>query len=362
MKTFKWIWIFFQFLILIESCKNNLADITPTPTVPNSPSNLTASTISSSKITLNWQDNSSNESGFKIERKVGSGNYLIVGTVGPNSQNFTDTALNSNTTYSYEVFAFNNLGLSSHSTNEATATTKSNVLDSLKIGLIGYYLFKGDAADSSGFGNNGQVTKASLTSDRFGNANSAFLFSSSGYSRGILSQGIYLPYQKQYNVAEISISVWIQPNSFNWSGCSGGCQACILNRFQNGYSNPNGQSWGVYLFSEGNGTQGVFGDLNGPDGNGTTTSLTTTSQTFLNNWHNIVTTYNGASINVYIDGILTNVQPYTLAMNTLGNSGISIGVSNQANGYWDPYDGKIDDIRIYNRALTLSEIYYLAKH
>ena len=43
-------------------------------------------------------------------------------------------------------------------------------------------------------------------------------------------------------------------------------------------------------------------------------------------------------------------------MNVAGNSGISIGESNQANGYWNHTNGKIDDIGIWDRALTEDEI------
>jgi hypothetical protein len=45
-----------------------------------------------------------------------------------------------------------------------------------------------------------------------------------------------------------------------------------------------------------------------------------------------------------------------ILLNSVGTSGISIGESNQANGYWTYTDGKIDDIGIWNRALTGCEI------
>jgi len=43
-------------------------------------------------------------------------------------------------------------------------------------------------------------------------------------------------------------------------------------------------------------------------------------------------------------------------LNTLGNSGISVGVSRQANGFWYQANADIDDIAIWNRALTAVEI------
>ena len=234
---------------------------------------------------------------------------------------------------------------------------------SLSTGLFAYYPFTGNANDSSGYDNNGTVYGATLTNDRFGNSNSAYNFSSKNYSAGALSNGIYIPYQPYFNVTNISISVWVNPSAYHWAGCSGPCQAEIINRDQYGYSNPNGESWGIYLFSNAfNITQGLYGGFKGPNTGSWVYGMSTTNSVFINNWHNIIVTYNQNLINVYLDGSLFNSQADNVAMNILGNSGISIGVSNQANGYWDPFDGTIDDVRLYNRILNQTEITYLAKH
>jgi len=90
--------------------------------VPNAPSNLTLTTISSEQINLNWQDNSDNENGFKIERKIEGGTYSEIQIVGPNINTFSDTGLTPDTKYYYRVRAFNSFGHSNYS-NEVTATT-----------------------------------------------------------------------------------------------------------------------------------------------------------------------------------------------------------------------------------------------
>jgi len=89
---------------------------------PNAPSNLVATPISSSQINLTWQDNSSDETGFKIERKTGSGSYSQIATVGVNVTSYSNTLLSANTTYYYRVRAYNAAGNSNYS-NEASATT-----------------------------------------------------------------------------------------------------------------------------------------------------------------------------------------------------------------------------------------------
>lgn len=71
-------------------------------------------------LILSWQDNSTNEDGFKIERGV-SGSYAEIASVGPNIQSYTDTGLLAGTTFCYRVRAFNSSGVSSAS-NESCAT------------------------------------------------------------------------------------------------------------------------------------------------------------------------------------------------------------------------------------------------
>jgi len=97
------------------------------PTIPNAPDGLSATTVSSSQIDLSWTDNSSNEDGFKIERKTGSGGtYSQIATVGANETSYNDTGLSAATTYYYRVWAYNTAGNSSYS-NEASATTQQNL-------------------------------------------------------------------------------------------------------------------------------------------------------------------------------------------------------------------------------------------
>jgi hypothetical protein len=75
--------------------------------VPTAPSGLTATTVTNSRIDLAWTDNSSDESGFKIERKTGvAGAYVEIATVGANVISFTNVSLNPSTPYFYRVRAY----------------------------------------------------------------------------------------------------------------------------------------------------------------------------------------------------------------------------------------------------------------
>ena len=91
--------------------------------VPAAPSGLTATAVSSSRINLNWTDNSTNETGFVISRSLTSGGtFTDIATTAANATTFANTGLSANTTYFYRVRAKNGTG-SSANTAQASATT-----------------------------------------------------------------------------------------------------------------------------------------------------------------------------------------------------------------------------------------------
>ncbi len=91
-------------------------------TVPEPPTALVAETASAFEINLSWTDNSNDEYGFKIERTTYGGIFVRIDTVAANVTSYTDTELNSYTTYYYRLKAYNDAGDSDY-TNQATATT-----------------------------------------------------------------------------------------------------------------------------------------------------------------------------------------------------------------------------------------------
>ena len=104
---------------------------TPTPTVaptptpaqtPAAPTNLLATAISSSQIALSWTDNSTNESGFQIQRSSNGVTFTPIAIVLANVTTYTDHGRATATTYYYRVGAYNSRGSSAPS-NVASATT-----------------------------------------------------------------------------------------------------------------------------------------------------------------------------------------------------------------------------------------------
>jgi hypothetical protein len=84
---------------------------------------ITQTSANAASLQLTWSDNSSNEDGFNIERKTGSGgSFSRVATVGANTTSYVNSGLADNTTYCYRVNAFNSASASAY-TSEVCGTT-----------------------------------------------------------------------------------------------------------------------------------------------------------------------------------------------------------------------------------------------
>jgi RHS repeat-associated protein len=92
---------------------------------PNATPSLSAAQFSPTQINLSWNDNCTNEEGYRIERSVSGGSYSQIADLGPNSTSFQSSGLTANTIYSYRVRAYNSQGYSSWS-NVFTLTSQES--------------------------------------------------------------------------------------------------------------------------------------------------------------------------------------------------------------------------------------------
>lgn len=93
---------------------------------PAAPNGLTAVAASTSEVDLDWSDNSSNEAGFRVERRTVGEAFHEIATTGPNATSYHDGALDPSTFYLYRVRASGGTANSAYS-NEASAATLGNV-------------------------------------------------------------------------------------------------------------------------------------------------------------------------------------------------------------------------------------------
>ncbi len=207
--------------------------------------------------------------------------------------------------------------------------------------LIAYYPFNDDYLDESGNGANLNGWFPFLTNDRFGNSNSAISCSSPyfTYSNSIL-----------YNTFnQFSISFWFYKSS--WSGSDN-------SMVSTGY--PNYTNWG--RIGEDASPSKLYFDIKTSSGNAYKVSAS--SAPSLNNWHHVVAQRNNTSIQLYLDGSLQGSvncdnQPIN---NNISGWGAYLFVGFDLRSSWSYFTGSMDDIRVYNRALTDSEIQYLKTH
>ena len=208
-------------------------------------------------------------------------------------------------------------------------------------GLVGWWPFNGNANDESGNGNNGTVNGATLTADRFGTTGSAYQFNAAN------SHNIVMSAVTGSNA--LTVSYWVLSSISNngvvvvQNNISNSSQTAFSSFFGVNNNNPSN------LITGGN-SGGVCSTL----GNGTFAS--TPSTQYLNAWQNISIVYlSNGNVDLFINGQIAASQ-----------NGSSYNVCNQNNSFrvggpwWnnDPcyFQGKIDDIGIWNRALTPAEV------
>lgn len=205
-------------------------------------------------------------------------------------------------------------------------------------GLVGWWPFCGDADDESGNGNNGTVNGATLTSDRFGNINSAYSFDGIGDSITVLN----LP-----QCANYSFSGWFKADTLLTP------YNVIFNQ-ETSLENNRIQIFGTAY------TPPFIGTLfTGDDGNGNLHNSTYRVDDGIWHFATIVYDHQNSIMKMYIDGILNGTSPIPVSSNFGGKTRFGNGFTQFVNP--PPYDSKgfvgtLDDIGIWNRALDSSEV------
>ena len=209
------------------------------------------------------------------------------------------------------------------------------------LGLVGYWsLNEGTstiAHDFSGNGNNGTLSGSTLPTWTSGKLGNALSFSHSS------SQYVSLP-----NIASSnqSISAWI----YNTSFASGVNPDYGHDPVAKGYDAENGY-FGFYI----DGGDHTVAALARTSASGAFSAVSLSALN-PNTWYFVTATKDGSNLKLYVNGVLQNTTPYSGT--DISSSAWSIGRQNDpgAPQYDYYFDGLIDEVRIYNRALTATEV------
>jgi hypothetical protein len=192
-------------------------------------------------------------------------------------------------------------------------------------GLVAYYPFNGNANDESGNGNHGTVNGATLAADKDGNADSAYSFDG-------VNDIITVSDSNTLDTGDFSFSLWIKANGI-------GRYEHLLDKYS--------LSTGFFVVN-----------IDGPwylHYNGYVVGSTSTID--VGNWQHMAGTYDGTTLKIYINGALENSKvPHRPLVNS-NDRPLMIGSNGLGN-----FNGIMDEVRIYNYALSADEILALSAH
>lgn len=201
-------------------------------------------------------------------------------------------------------------------------------------GLVGYYPLNGNANDYSGSGYNGTVNGATLSTDRFGNPNSCYSFD--GVNDYINLNRDLLTYPENF-----TLSIWIYNDTSMTEN--------YARYWYAGYdSNAGGIGFSLYRGLAGLSEKVTFAIKSANDNPYYIANIICTNLA----WTFLTITKNGTEVKVYRNGEYFNVV--ILDISEYRRSGISTYIGGVATS--SSFKGKIDDVRIYDRALTEKEI------
>ncbi|HVV26067.1 MAG TPA: LamG domain-containing protein [Candidatus Saccharimonadales bacterium] len=203
----------------------------------------------------------------------------------------------------------------------------------LTAGLVAYLPFNGNTRDATPFGNNAGNHGATLTADRFGRPNSAYQFNGS-------SAYMQIPHSSSLDIGQpgLTLSAWIKPDVL-----SGTNTYAVITRNAPFLLWVNPAVAAVQT--------GLYQNSTWYFSNSSSNSLAAGV------WQNIVLTYDGTYRRMYVNGVQSGADITTIAGNIDINSTTNLAIGyDYATGGRYYFPGDIDDIRVYNRALSAAEV------
>ena len=337
---------------LASSYSNTAAATTIANAPPADPTGLSIEVVSTGQINLTWTDNANNETSYVVERRVNAGSWEIRATLANNSVSFVDTEVNGDTSYEYRIYASNSAG-DSASTSPVSGTTPT--IDSIEPDLLHLKFEESSgtlAGDSSGNGKNFELFNMDFSENAYSSEGNTQSLSFTDWECLRHDDFSYGP--------DFSISIWFKIEDGN-EGNS------LKYLFSHGVSDPSEQ----YLHI-------AIGENNSFYGAGRIVTQLKDSSDIQNDevmhiplstvdvadgqWHLYTLTVGAAGLinsRVYIDGTeyANSSQGGSIFNPVIDNSGerVRIGMRSSFNAA-SSFDGNLDDVRMFSRALSSEEI------
>ncbi len=208
--------------------------------------------------------------------------------------------------------------------------------------LVARFSFIDGDLKSSPIGLVAKPISVSLIEDRFGNSNSAY------YLHGSPGSYINLGTSNKLKPKVGTIAVWFKIDNIVSSGRGATFNPIILTKSHGGDDFFEGYSILCDMVSKRVGIATTFSEAK-------QVSIRTTDTLVWSKWYHIVMTYDDDFLKLYLNGVFENKMPKNFTTQFL--EGDSVMVGNSANYKNERYfNGTIDDIEIYNRVLSPSEI------
>jgi len=222
-------------------------------------------------------------------------------------------------------------------------------------GLVAYYPFNGNAKDESGNGSDGVVEGATLSANRYGNDNSAYAFDG-------VSNAISIADSPQIDFAQsqdFSVVVWVKPSDIQPYDAHSDND--IIEKWSGGRDAQGKQLGYPYVIRYLNQKHEYHGaiSINRFDGD-KNPGVRSTTRINDGEFHQIVFLKNGQQLQLYIDGHLERTVTDTTIGDTTNDSPLYLG-RRGTNPDYSPalanyFKGVIDDLLVYNRALSAEEV------
>jgi hypothetical protein len=309
------------------------------PNVPENPTPAHGSTDQLTPLTFRWDASDPEGDPLRYDIYLGTANpptQLIASN--RTSPSFASSVLIGGKTYYWSVVVRDDHG---GVTNGPVWSFATAWVEPPQVNPVAYYQFSGNANDASGNGHHGEVFGATLTTDRNGEANKAYMFGNGKY--------IVVPHSSDLTMAynDFTVAAWIKLTG-NQSNYAGIVVKCTPTAPEHGYQmvmQSDTKFAGQYGTDMPTGQ--VYFDVVG--------SAISTDE-----WHYVAMVLNRSekSVKLYVDGVLQKETIDShLSYSMENNSPLHIGVERQEKVF---FKGAIDEVRIYNQALSRNQIQALA--